>query len=311
MADNNKITEQTIAELLGCAKSELPKFCLTKIASCNFEFSPLTSKQRDDHILKILLRLDADPGIQRSTDQNIEAFEQGWRENYELCRTKGVTRAHLKPKYVRPYDFVRFQTDYIAPKNPYILDDLLWLAVNYSFHRYLNDFETVYEFGCGTGQYLYDLAQMFPQKTLVGTDWTKASGDILKLMADAGMKVSGTRFDMLRTDNNLKIAKGSAIVTIGALEQLGSNFQVFLNYLLSQKPELVIHHEPIEDFYGTATLFDYIGLAYHRRRNYLHGYLPALRELEKAKKIEIVEAQRVPFGDPFHESASRIVWRPI
>jgi hypothetical protein len=305
------VTPATMSTILGCAENELPAFCVERIKKAKLAYNLLERSARDAHILKILTRLENDPGIKRSTDQNIEAFEQGWRENYNLCKAQGVTRAHLKPKYVRPYDCIKFLSDFIAPENPFILDELLWIAVNYSFHRYLGDYSHVYEFGCGTGQYLFDLAQMYPDKQLVGTDWTKASGDILGLMADSGMKIKGVRFDMLKPDHSFKLEPGAAVVTIGALEQIGPNFKAFLAYILQQKPGLVIHHEPIEDFYNPDCLVDYLGIYWHKRRGYLQGYVPALRELEQQGVIEIIDAHRIAFGDPFHESASRIVWRPV
>ena len=125
------------------------------------------------------------------------------------------------------------------------------------------------------------------------------------------MHILGRRFDMLTPDLSFEFGPGTAVLTVGALEQIGSNYGQFLDYLLSQNPTIVVHHEPIEDFYGKDNLVDYLGLLWHRRRNYLSGYMPALRKLEQAGRIKILDSKHLAIGDPFHDSASRIVWQPI
>ncbi len=305
----HKLSLSDISALLGYPQTSLPAHCLEFFAGHSFAYRLLTQEERDTHMLRVVKRIEEEK-LKRSTSENIAAFEQGWQENLDLCRAQGLSRENLRPKYVRPYTCIRFKSDYVRPQDPHMCDELLWLTVNWSFTQYFKDAPAVYEFGCGTGRYVYDLAQLFPQKILWGTDWTASSVQLLELMAASGLKVSGTRFDMMKPDSSFKLATGAGVLTVGALEQIGANFEPFLHYILEQKPAVVVHHEPIEDFYGDATLVDYLGLIYHRRRGYLHGYLGALRELESQGKIKILEALRVPFGDPFHESCSRIVWQP-
>ena len=252
----------------------------------------------------------ADESIRRSTEKNLAAFESGWKENYELCRDKGLNRGNLRPKYVRPYECIRFQGDYVSPTDPFLSDHLLWICTQWSFWKYFRDVPSIYEFGCGTGRYLYELAQIFPQKRLFGTDWTESSVMILDLMAQSGIQISGAKFDMMSPDGKLQLESGAGILTVGALEQVGPRHTEFIEYLVSQRPSVVVHHEPIEDFYDRASLVDYLGWTWHQARGYLKGFVPALRALEAAGKISIIEARRVSFGDPYHESASRIVWKP-
>lgn len=304
-----KVDAQRMAEILGCKPQELPAACVQRMEAADLEYAPLPQAERDAHILSVLKRLD-DPNIRRTTEENIQAFERGWRENLELCRTSGLTRENLRPKYVRPYSCIRFCSDYVRPKNPFAAYELLGIAATYSFLQYFQDCNSIYEFGCGTAQYLFELSQLFPGKTFVGTDWTEASVEIIKLMAERGINISGCRFDMLKPDTAFKLSSNAGVLTVGAMEQIGDNFESFFQYLLSQKPRVVVHHEPTEDFYGTDNVVDYLGLMYHRRRGYLSGYLPRLREAEKAGLIKILATRRMPFGDPFHESGSLMVWRP-
>lgn len=301
------IDEATFSQILGSSK--LSPVAAQRLRNTNTEYRPLTPEERDGHILRVLHRVEA-PNARRSTEENIQAFETGWSENLELCRKNGLSRENLRPRYVRPYPCIRFQSDYIAPTNPFLAYDLLGVAVSEGFVRYFSDIESVCEFGCGTGQYLYEASQIYPELTLIGTDWTEASVGILALMAQQGIKISGQRFDMLQPNHSFKLPQHSAILTVGALEQLGPNFQLFLDYMIEQRPSIALHYEPIEDFYDPTQLVDYLGLRYHQCRGYLTGFLPALQKLETAGAIDILEARRMPFGDPFHESGSLIAWRP-
>jgi hypothetical protein len=91
---------------------------------------------------------------------------------------------------------------------------------------------------------------------------------------------------------------------------LGDRCGNFLNYLLENRPALVMHHEPIVEFYSEDNLLDWLAIQYCTRRGYLKGWWPALQELERQGRIEILEGRRMGYGDPYHEIGSFIVWRP-
>ncbi|NOZ74649.1 MAG: hypothetical protein GXO90_04635 [FCB group bacterium] len=269
-----------------------------------------SKEDRDNHIHKVLV-LIANRLRKRSTKENKVAFQDGWEENLKLCLESGVSIQNLKPKYLRPYDLIRGKEDYICPKDPNILDKLYSLLILQSAFTYFRNVNVVYEFGCGTGQYLYQLNRIFPEMEMAGLDWVDSSQKILKLIHDKYPNITGKKFDMLNPDHNFKLVPESGILTVGALEQVGSQFRPFLNYLLSQKPKIVVHHEPIEEFYQQDNLYDYLAYQYHTSRGYLSGYLTELKKLEKKGQLKILRTQRFPFGDPFHESGSLIVWMPV
>jgi len=101
------------------------------------------------------------------------------------------------------------------------------------------------------------------------------------------------------------------VFTNHALEQLGENWRPFLNLLLREKPSLVVHVEPIEEFYDITNLFDMTALIYHRKRNYLRNFFSHLQQLEQEKKIIIHTQQRMYFGSEEHEAYTIIVWEPL
>lgn len=122
--------------------------------------------------------------------------------------------------------------------------------------------------------------------------------------------MEGSSFDLFEPDNRLRLREDSAVFTVGTMEQLGSNFEPFLQYLLSNSVSLCLHLETIKELYDDSYLTDYLAIKFDSKRGYLHGFLPHLRELEKEGKVEILRAQRIFFGSLYHDSYSLIVWKP-
>jgi hypothetical protein len=115
---------------------------------------------------------------------------------------------------------------------------------------------------------------------------------------------------MLNPSPDIILKPNSAVITIHSLEQLGQSYDKLLSFIMAAKPRIVVNYEPILEFYDEDNLLDYLALLYSSKRNYLSGYLTALRELEKQNKIEILQAYRPYLGGIIHE-ASLIVWRPL
>ena len=124
------------------------------------------------------------------------------------------------------------------------------------------------------------------------------------------MKVSAKQFDFFNPDYEFKLKPCSAIYTVAALEQVGTNFRDFVNYLLKQKLEYCLHVEPIGEFLDESNLLDWLSIQYFHKRNYLQGFFNYLHELEKKGDIEIINAQRTFIGSLFIDGYSVIVWKP-
>ena len=303
------ISFNTVCERMKIHPDDLPGFCRDSFQQINTNYTPLATNQRDAHIHAILKRIE-EGLVARTTEANLAAFEAGWHENYLQCAEQGINWETLRPKYVKPFSIVRLNQEFVAPNNPFLPDDLLLQYVQIAAAKYLVDVDHIIEFGCGTGRFLHRLTQLFPNKHLIGTDWTQASLKLLTLMSESGCKVTGRIFDLTHPDASFNLPKNSAVITIGALEQIGSHHRAFTNYLLLQRPSVVIHLEPIHEFYNPDNLVDYLADVYHHRRKYLQGYWTRLRALETEGQLCILSAQRMFSGDPFHESSSLIVWKP-
>ncbi|NTV49874.1 MAG: hypothetical protein HGB32_04490 [Geobacteraceae bacterium] len=306
--DSLLLDEDAFCNQMGCSVKDIPASCIRMLNDRKLKFRHISQQERDLHILQIVQRLD--DLKKRPTAENQTVFQNGWHENYERSLSEGVSWESLKPKYIKPFQYTSYMGDFIAPETPDFVDELFSIVLTNAFEKYLGSIDNIYEFGCGTGRYLYMLSKIFPEKSLVGLDWTDASVNILGLMRQQGIKIEGNKFDMLNPESGFTLKPNSAVLTISSMEQLGGDYQPFLSYILAAKPRIVLHHEPIEEFYDTAKLLDHLAATYHRRRGYLSGYWPALQQLAAEGKVEILEAHRTNFGDPYHDGASIIAWRP-
>ena len=179
------------------------------------------------------------------------------------------------------------------------------------FSEYLFGFDTIYEFGCGTGFNLVELAKLYPEKKLHGLEWVSPSVEILRLLREkCGYNITGHLFDMFSPDKNLEVTPTSAFLAIGALEQIGKNFEPFLEFVLEKRPAIFVHVDSITELYGENNLSDYLALKHDIKRNYLQGYLTRLRELEKEGRVEIMKVQKVSCGGLYHDGYSYIIWKP-
>ena len=107
--------------------------------------------------------------------------------------------------------------------------------------------------------------------------------------------------------SDLEIPDNSAIFTWGALEQLGTRFEGFIQYLTNKKI-FVINIEPLVELYDPNNPMDAYSIEYMEKRGYLKGYLTRLKEGEKEGKIEIQRIQRIHFGNMNYEGWSFVIW---
>jgi hypothetical protein len=143
-------------------------------------------------------------------------------------------------------------------------------------------------------------------------DWAASSQKIIRRLARNGVdrNIFAHRFDFFDPDNSFNLEKNSIVYTSASIEQTGTQYKRFLEYLLRQRPALCIHIEPIAELLDENHLLDYLSIQYFKKRKYLSGYLDHLRKLEKQGQIKIHRAQRTYIGSLFIEGYSVIVWSP-
>jgi len=310
MPEQKRINTDDFLRMFDFRMDELPERFVKEISQINTKYREANLQEFEEYVLYVLNLINS-PGITRTSEENLEAFEKGWQENLESIASGKIQLESLKPKYFRPSKFLRYDNKLIVSDNLNLEYELFILARYLLFSRYLSQFEDIYEFGCGSCQNLVMLAEIFPEKRLCGLDWTRASREIARMLAESrNISIEGIVFDMMNPSPDVVLKPHSAVFTIHSLEQLGEQHHKFLSFLMEAEPDIVFHYEPILEFYKPDNLLDYLAILYSQKRNYLSGFWTALCKLRDENKIEIIESRRPLLGGIIHE-ASLIAWRPL
>lgn len=329
----NSLTAFDFAFAFGTSVERLPPDVLNAIARADFRYDELNREEYNQVIQDILRTLKAD--LPR-TDQpdRIEAWEKGWRERLAEYGVTGRPSS-LIPRDFFKHKYARWQGDIIHPVSRGFEADFYSVVVRMLAHEYLREAHAIVDFGCGTGAALLILSEsLCPNEgdlpvmersmrsfagvsmPLIGCDWAKGSQEILSAIATkTGLLIEGHNFNMLKPEDTVPRPmfwfRHVGVITVHAMEQLGDRFRPFLDYLLAKRPAVCVHLEPIVELYlPNNFLLDALAVEYHRKRGYLEGFLPTLRELERKGEVDIVDARRLGFGSLYHEAYSAVVWRP-
>lgn len=292
-------------------KDKLGDYVKKRIKNYKLVYSPITKTEEEQIYIKIISTL-IDPFLIYSGPHRLKQWEKGWDQNLsELDKKKAMSAVF--PRYHGKYEINRLNQVFIRGISPNYERNMLYVVLDYVFDKYLRKAENIYEFGCGTGHNLVKVREVNPSANLFGLDWTKSSQKIIKKMLDAGLikNIKGYSFDFLKPNKKIRLKRKSAVYTVAALEQVGSNYKAFVSYLLKNKPDICIHVEPIAELLDENRLIDNLSIKYFKKRNYLNGYLDYLKKLEKERKVKIIEAKRTYIGSLFIEGYSIIVWSPI
>ena len=168
--------------------------------------------------------------------------------------------------------------------------------------RHMDGIECMREYGCGQG---HNLEFMTARKDVrgIGYDWAQSAVDAVR-----GRGMEAYTFDMFNPPM-AEWDRPHLALTVHALEQLGGDCWPMLEYLMASRPTVCVHIEPVYELYDPHNLLDRLAMLYHKKRSYLIGFLPMLQELEKAGRVEILEARRTYVGSLFHEAYSVVCWR--
>ena len=305
-----RFTSADFERMFHFENGDLPEFICRELDSIDSTYRVANIEEQAEYVLDFLKVIDK-KSIPRTKEENLAAFESGWTENYNKLLHDGISLDSLKPGYFSGNKFLRYNNQLIISDNLQLEFDLFKIARLCIFHKYFNNGDTICELGCGSCQNILMLAEQFNDARFIATDWTCASKKTADhLGACLKRNISGRVFDMMDIQDADFIPSGSAIITIHAFEQLGSNFSRILDFIIRSRPKIVVQYEPVLEYYSESNLYDFLALTYCRKRNYLNNYLTELRHLEQNGKVEVVDSYRPFLGGVLHES-SLIVWRPL
>ena len=201
-----------------------------------------------DDELKDILKTVADTveADARVTDvvKKQELWQKGWSENLkEYDESEDLTK--VAPKYYRRSPFLRQDGSYIIPKYPDIYEyTYMHLFRQWMFDKFFHSRTAVYEFGCGSGDNLVHFCAN-SSTDAYGLDYTQASVDLVNLLAKRNeFNLKGILFDMTKPDYTLNVKSGSALFTMGALEQIPEGYENFVEFVINKKFDFCMHVEP-------------------------------------------------------------------
>ena len=262
----------------------------------------IEGKERDDLILRILKRIESDTQIVGAPDR-AEVWERGWAEVMAKFRGNPIKES-LIPAFIHQTQPVRWRQEFCTPTvDMNELDHVRYIQTLLA--DFLKDCDPIAEFGCGTGYNLVALAECFPIKYFCGYDFAQSAVDLVHQAAWAmQLNINSEQYDMKHPRGVL--AEGTGVFTFGAIEQLAGEFKPFMEWLISQKPRIVIHVEPMIELLDENNLVDYLAIMFMKKRGYTSGLLPWL---QNDPRIEVFHVERTGFGSLMIEGYNIVCWR--
>ena len=270
---------------------------------------PIDNSDRDQAILSIVRALlDSPPST--AGPSRAEEWNNGWLENLVQYQVTTDVNA-LIPRYYDKYPYIRYDSCLWRTGSPNSELNSVKMLMHYIYERFLCDNKSIVELGCGTGHHLYQLASIDPSKIYYGLDWSDSSQKIVELYQKLNPKTTiiGKSIDFFcpPPDDNY-IPKGSALYTFAALEQISSKHDKIIDFMITSRPKVVVHLEPIEELLDKDQLIEYLSIKYFKRRNYLSGFLDALRKRQERGEIKILHECKTGIGSLYIEGYSLVVW---
>lgn len=308
-----KLSIKDFAESFGVELDQIPSECkdILEFNGALFDYYFLEGAEKDTAILEAIKRIDNDTQIIGAPERT-QIWEKGWNENLENFKKSNFDTDSLIPKFYREDVPLRWKQQFIKSPNARFEWDFYRVFRTWMFKTYLNEYENIYEFGCGSGHNLVALAEMYPGKKIYGMDFVPSTIELVDLIREkAHYNVHGKLFNMLEPDHDFKLEKSSAVITIGVIEQLASKFEKFIDFIMENKPEICIHMEPTIEVYDTDNLVDYLSYKFHKKRGYTMGLLPYIQKLHDEKQVELLKVKRMYFGNLNMEGYTLIIWKPL
>ena len=253
----------------------------------NLGYYKLNNRDRNKYIL-IIRKFILEQKILKAGKKYHKKWEEGWEENFNLFK-KNRNIKNLIPKYLGKYRVSRLNNHLIKTTSKSFDYKIVKIITLYILEKYFQNQKNVVEFGCGTGLNLIYLNKINPKINLIGLDWTSSSQKIIKLLNKKYKNISGYKFDYFNPifNKKIKLQKHNwSCFTVASLEQLGTKFKQFINFLEKKRPNIIVNIEPINEILNKKKTLEYLSIKYAEKRNYLKGYYSYLKKLERNKKIK-------------------------
>ena len=301
-----KLTNTEIQQLFGLDYSLLDSMP-------DIRYVRATRQQEKEIILDVLHRIDNDDWNKKS----VEYWDNYWGKVYNNFIKNDYNLDYLFPDYLYYHTFLRYNNGFILPESTKMQKTIIKLLLKYIVSFYIKDAhftESILELGCGACHnltYLWKNNLIDENALLYALDFAECSAEIADTLNSVySMPIQGITADF-KKELFQNISGTTAVFSVGGLEQIGSEWTHIINYMYKLKPEIIIHIEPLYELYDRNNLFDYLAMKFHKKRDYLIGYLPKIEGLERQGKAEIIFKNRMRFGSTFHDGWSILIWKPL
>ena len=304
-----KVKISDLQKSFDCSDDELSKSLIEKFNNTNLNYETIEGEDLEKLYIEIVEKIISDKQIIGDISRT-QVWENGWKENLDSYNSNPQDFETLIPKFIRPGKPIRFFRNYIKPDNEMFELDYFSIYRQWLFEKYFNDYDNIYEFGCGTGFNLLELSKIYPNKSLYGSDFVQSSVDLVNLIGKKNsINLQSELFDLINPNFEYEIKPNSLICTFGALEQIDSKFENFLKFIFEKKPSLIIHTEPVLELYDTNNFHDFLAYSFQKKRGYTNRYLPYLKNLSENNQIDLIKVKRLEFGSTMMEGFNLIVWK--
>ena len=239
-------------------------------------------------------------------------WQDDWFSVLQNLRTNDDNvKSIIRPKWFRESAFVNIQNCLSLTETPYVDWEYQLITRQMLFYTHLKDIENICEFGSGSGTNFYLINEILQNKNFILSDISVTS---LKIIEELKRKLNRNNLIYsnidIEQDIDLQLPDNTAVITTSVLEQIGDNYKNFINFILKEKPQIVINVEPIVELLDSKNGFDNVMNLYCEKRKYLAGYLTELEKLEKQKKIKIIMKKRTMVSGTFIEN-SVLIWKVL
>ena len=239
-------------------------------------------------------------------------WQDDWFSVLQNLRTNDDNvKSIIRPKWFRESAFVNIQNCLSLTETSYVDWEYQLITRQMLFYTHLRDIENICEFGSGSGANFYLINEILQDKNFILSDISVTS---LKIIEELKRKLNRNNLTYsnidIEQDIDLQLPDNTAVITTSVLEQIGDNYKNFINFILKEKPQIVINVEPIVELLDSKNGFDNVMNLYCEKRKYLAGYLTELEKLEKQKKIKIIMKKRTMVSGTFIEN-SVLIWKVL